>query len=336
MKKKFTVNLGNRLFQIDEDAYDVLQRYIESIHTHFKYQQGGEETANDIEERIAEHFEEIKSKGYVAITIENVRNVIDIIGTFGTDGQTEEQPFTQADEQNEGNNRKEEDNDYIFSHLKGKKFYRNPKDKMIAGVMSGLAKYFGGDVTLWRLAAVIFTLVFMGTGIIAYLACALIIPEDPSLTNKTSAPVNDAAMAEPKRHGCLGTFVKILFIILAIGSIVTFITYLLSLLGLGFGFASFPFGLGPSDCSGIFGLLGGTRYAVQFISFVLVVMIPIYVYLQKRKVRQGLADPMSKNKRIILLILWICLIFVLIQISSGLYFNYSYNTTRYISPFNKP
>jgi phage shock protein PspC (stress-responsive transcriptional regulator) len=202
--------------------------------------------------------------------------------------------------------------------------------------MSGLAKYFGGDVTLWRLAAVIFTLVFMGTGIIAYLACALIIPEDPSLTNKTSAPVNDAAMAEPKRHGCLGTFVKILFIILAIGSIVTFITYLLSLLGLGFGFASFPFGLGPSDCSGIFGLLGGTRYAVQFISFVLVVMIPIYVYLQKRKVRQGLADPMSKNKRIILLILWICLIFVLIQISSGLYFNYSYNTTRYISPFNKP
>jgi phage shock protein PspC (stress-responsive transcriptional regulator) len=336
MKKNFTVNLGNRLFQIDEDAYDVLQRYIESIHTHFKYQQGGEETANDIEERIAEHFEEIKSKGYVAITIENVRNVIDIIGTFGTDGQTEDQPFTQADEQNEGNNRKEEDNDYIFSHLKGKKFYRNPKDKMIAGVMSGLAKYFGGDVTLWRLAAVIFTLVFMGTGIIAYLACALIIPEDPSLTNKTSAPVNDAAMAEPKRHGCLGTFVKILFIILAIGSIVTFITYLLSLLGLGFGFASFPFGLGPSDCSGIFGLLGGTRYAVQFISFVLVVMIPIYVYLQKRKVRQGLADPMSKNKRIILLILWICLIFVLIQISSGLYFNYSYNTTRYISPFNKP
>lgn len=373
MKKNFTVNLSNRLFQIDEDAYDVLQHYIESIHAHFKYQQGGEETANDIEERIAEHFDEIKSKGYVAITIENVRQVIDIIGTFGAEDtteqaqenattQTENQGFQQDNRQYEqqtesqtdnSNGQSQESDDYIFSHLKGKKFYRNPKDKMVAGVMSGLARYFGGDVTLWRLAAVIFSLIFMGTGIVAYLACALIIPEDPTLTNRRgrnqgtdtfgtssnteNGPMNDAAMMEPKKHGCLGTFVKVLFILLAIGIMVTVVTSILSMLGLGIGFASIPFGLTPSDCiDGPFGILGGVRHAVQFISFVIIIFIPVYVFLLQRKVRQGLAMPMSKNKRIILFILWLCMLFVLLQASSGLTFNWSYNSTRFISPFNKP
>ena len=58
-----------------------------------------------------------------------------------------------------------------------KKLYRNPQNKMLAGVCSGLAEYINIDPTIVRL---IFALVGLsGAGILAYLICAIIIPEKP-------------------------------------------------------------------------------------------------------------------------------------------------------------
>jgi len=59
-----------------------------------------------------------------------------------------------------------------------KKLYRNTRNKMIAGVCSGLAEYINIDPTIIR---VIWALVGLsGAGLVAYLICALIIPEKPS------------------------------------------------------------------------------------------------------------------------------------------------------------
>ncbi len=59
-----------------------------------------------------------------------------------------------------------------------KKLYRNTNNKVLAGVCSGLAEYVNIDPTIVR---VIWALVGLsGAGIIAYLACALIIPEKPN------------------------------------------------------------------------------------------------------------------------------------------------------------
>ena len=59
-----------------------------------------------------------------------------------------------------------------------KKLYRNPNNKLLAGVCSGLAEYINIDPTIVR---VIWALIGLsGAGIIAYLICALIIPEKPS------------------------------------------------------------------------------------------------------------------------------------------------------------
>lgn len=80
MKKNITINLCGRLFQIDEDAYELLQHYVESLRTSFGKEEGGEEIADDIEERIAELFEELKADGIEAITIEHVKNIITRIG----------------------------------------------------------------------------------------------------------------------------------------------------------------------------------------------------------------------------------------------------------------
>ena len=80
MKKNITINLCGRLYQIDEDAYELLSQYIDALRNYFKKQDGGEEIANDIEERVAELFDDLKSQGVEAITIEQVQDIIHQIG----------------------------------------------------------------------------------------------------------------------------------------------------------------------------------------------------------------------------------------------------------------
>ena len=59
-----------------------------------------------------------------------------------------------------------------------KKLYRSRTDKKICGVCGGLAKYLNMDVTIVRVLTVLLTL-FVGGGLLAYIICALIIPEEP-------------------------------------------------------------------------------------------------------------------------------------------------------------
>ncbi len=59
-----------------------------------------------------------------------------------------------------------------------KRLYRSRLNQMVGGVCSGLADYFGLDVTLVRLAWVLFV-ALAGTGLLAYIICWIVIPESP-------------------------------------------------------------------------------------------------------------------------------------------------------------
>ncbi len=63
--------------------------------------------------------------------------------------------------------------------MNGKKLYRSDENKMLAGVCGGIAEYFGVDPTLIRLAWVVFSLLG-GSGVLAYILAAIIIPRDDS------------------------------------------------------------------------------------------------------------------------------------------------------------
>ncbi|MEZ3421000.1 MAG: PspC domain-containing protein [Eubacterium sp.] len=60
-----------------------------------------------------------------------------------------------------------------------KKLYRDPNNKSICGVCSGIAKYLNVDTTVIRLLWVL-AIIFCGFGVPAYFICALVIPEDPN------------------------------------------------------------------------------------------------------------------------------------------------------------
>ena len=59
-----------------------------------------------------------------------------------------------------------------------KRLYRS-RNKKICGVAGGLAEYFDLDPTIMRLLWILFAFVSCSTGVIAYLICALVIPQQP-------------------------------------------------------------------------------------------------------------------------------------------------------------
>ena len=191
MKKNITINLCGRLFPIDEDAYEMLQHYIDSLRSHFRRQAEGEEIVNDIEERIAELFDELKANGTEAITIEHVKNIITRIGKPEQLGGDEADSTEQGEQKEHAKQAGPENAGNVFDDLRssgkrayenlrantaGKRLFRNPNDKILFGVLSGFAAYTSTPAILWRLFTVIFTF-FYGIGIIIYLVLALIMPE---------------------------------------------------------------------------------------------------------------------------------------------------------------
>jgi len=75
-----------------------------------------------------------------------------------------------------------------------KKLCKSSTDKKLSGVCGGIAKYFGVDSTLIRLIWVVITLMG-GAGIIAYIICAVIMPEEPKNPDYTDMRDNDSGHA---------------------------------------------------------------------------------------------------------------------------------------------
>ena len=63
-----------------------------------------------------------------------------------------------------------------------RRLYRVTSEKRIAGVCSGLARYFEVDVTLVRLLVVAATLFSGGLGLLAYIAAWIVMPRDTEIT----------------------------------------------------------------------------------------------------------------------------------------------------------
>ena len=69
-----------------------------------------------------------------------------------------------------------------------KRLTKSNTDKKICGVCGGLAEYFGVDSTWVRLAAVVLVLGW-GSGLLAYIVAALVMPEDQTPVEKTKVDV---------------------------------------------------------------------------------------------------------------------------------------------------
>jgi len=159
MKKVVTVGIGGKSFVMDDDAYQKLSVYL----TKFKEKtQMGTQTSDvmeDLEERIAELFTETLGAKYQVVNVTMVTNIIAQLGM--PDGSPMEDSDNGA-------------SDYS-NYTTVRKLYRNPDDKTIGGVCSGLALYLNIDVILVRVLFII--ALFVGSaGFWAYIIIWIVAP----------------------------------------------------------------------------------------------------------------------------------------------------------------
>ncbi|MCY7410503.1 MAG: PspC domain-containing protein, partial [Chitinophagales bacterium] len=173
MNKTVTINLSGIVFHIDDNAFEVLKRYLDNLKSHFANVQGKEEIIADIESRMAEMFSEKVGPSKDVIMIKDVQEVIDIMG----------RPEQVAgDEEKAAPENKTADAGYYYEGMK-KRFFRNPDDKVLGGVSSGIAAYFDVDPLWIRLAFVIMVLAGF-SGILIYIILWIIIPEANTAAEK--------------------------------------------------------------------------------------------------------------------------------------------------------
>src|SRR6266513_5851751 len=80
MNKTVTINLSGIVFHIDENAYEVLRKYLDNLKMHFAGVQGREEIIADIESRMAEMFTEKVNVSKNVIMMDDVQSVIEVMG----------------------------------------------------------------------------------------------------------------------------------------------------------------------------------------------------------------------------------------------------------------
>lgn len=75
-----------------------------------------------------------------------------------------------------------------------KKLYKSTTDRKLCGVCAGIANYLNIDPTVVRLLWALITFVG-GAGVVAYVVCALVIPDEPYNNNYQDpyyAPTDDS------------------------------------------------------------------------------------------------------------------------------------------------
>ncbi len=191
MNKTVNINLANTLFHIDDEAYNRLRRYLESIKRSFSGTAGSDEIIADIEARVAELFLEKMENERQVITQKEVDEVINIMGQ-PEDYMVDEDIF--EDEPRKSHSE---------STRKTKKLYRDIDQKYIGGVCAGLEHYLGFDA-LWIRLIFILLAVFTGFGLVAYILLWILVPEASTTSQKldmSGEPVNISNIERKVKEG---------------------------------------------------------------------------------------------------------------------------------------
>ncbi len=205
MKKSFSVNIDGRIFNIDEDAYELLQSYLQQLSTAFGSGNDSGEIVSDIEARVAEHLSEMCPSAVVSIR--DINTVIDIIGRpeqIGAEaGETDN--TANAEDSDSGNSAATTPPPFPSADQArdSRKLFRDVEDSVFGGVLSGFAKYNGWSTTTVRLCAVIIALLTtVWPCILAYIIAWIIIPPAQTAEQKlrmAGMPVTAATIGQTVR-----------------------------------------------------------------------------------------------------------------------------------------
>ncbi len=360
MKKTLTVNINGRVFNIDEDAYNLLDNYLRNLRIYFRKEEGFTEIIADFEARIEELFSEHINSGYQVISIEYVEKVIQQVGKpedfEGNDSVND------ATDQPSDKNQDPKSSVYNESSKPSsgerkikKRLHRNTDNKLLGGVLSGIAAYFNLDETPVRIVGIILLCAIIpayGWGIWLYLILWIVIPpaktaqqklemrgEEVSIEN-IGKVVSEETTEHNKNNngGCLGSIlnffaslVKVILVGLGIligiplvfALVIVLIVVFAILIGVGGGLIALPFGIAGME-------LGNITFAhptLTLILSILVAGIPLLALIYWVVAHFAKLSPMPKSITVTGLVVWIIALIMLIF--SGLQINWNENIKNF-------
>jgi phage shock protein PspC (stress-responsive transcriptional regulator) len=329
---------------MDEDAYQLLDKYLNNIRIYFRREEGVSEIIADFEARIEELFSERIRLGYEVVTIGQVEEVISRVGKptdFGDDesdsrgrdeesGRDEKQTFQQSGQQS-------------YRQVK-KTFFRNNDNKMLGGVCSGLAAYFGWDALAVRIIAIILMFASSFAVVPIYLLAWIIIPAAKTASEKlqmqgmpiTVENIGKTVAAEAElsgkreNKGCMEGFIEAIVALMKICLVgigcliglpmifvfaIIIIVLFAVLFGVGGGLLeALPFGLG-GDAS----FLTFEHPVLATTAFIFVAGIPLVVLIYSIVAGIAKFTPVNKSVKWIIFAVWIVALMLLF--GSGLRVN---------------
>lgn len=169
MNKTIIININGIVFHIEEDAYDVLIKYMNEVKKHFGDSADSYEIVNDIENRLAEMFtEKLAEAGKEVIVLADVDAVIAQMGKPSDFDLNEEETYEEASS---------------YSTRTERKLFRDTDDRIVGGVCAGIGHYFGVEPR-WIRVITLLAIVFGGTGLFLYLILWIVMPKATTRADK--------------------------------------------------------------------------------------------------------------------------------------------------------
>ena len=173
MKRVETIHINGIVFSIEDDAFGKLGAYLDALGNYFEHEQGGREIIADIEARISELFIERNGNTKQVVTLTDITQVIETLGSpediAGTDAdfETGSVPPPRPAQQ---------------PSKPSRRLYRDPDHRYIGGVCSGIAAWLGISPLVVRLVFII--TVFYGASVVVYLLLWIIVPKAKTTAQK--------------------------------------------------------------------------------------------------------------------------------------------------------
>jgi phage shock protein PspC (stress-responsive transcriptional regulator) len=184
MKKNISINISGIIFHIEEDGYETLRKYLDSIKRYFASFEDSSEILIDIESRIAEIFLAKLNEGKQVITAEDVNSLISTMGSVNDFKAAEEQELGAGEFAAEENKSKSQSSG--GTREAAKKLFRDQKRKIAGGVCAGLAHYFNIDPVWPRLLFALLVLGSYGSLLIVYVILWIVLPAADDLVEESS------------------------------------------------------------------------------------------------------------------------------------------------------
>ena len=172
MKKTTSIHIKGMNFLFEEDAYELLQDYMDRLNHGLRNEKGNKEIIEDIELRIAELCSSMLNDKKQVIEIEDIQSILETLGD----------PSQYIDEAEEAKSTYSKET-FEASKNKDRHLFRDLDNATIAGVCAGIANYFKIDVVIIR---AIFVVVFLfgGFGLPLYIILWIIVPKAKSTIDK--------------------------------------------------------------------------------------------------------------------------------------------------------